>query len=70
MSIGRYLNAYQQQRPELNQSESEMTMMGDIIYRVPTLRVAQGHALRGAGSTYCYYFIGPSHSNPHAMGKT
>ncbi|MEC7662459.1 MAG: carboxylesterase family protein [Pseudomonadota bacterium] len=63
------LNTYQQQRPELNQSEGEMTMMGDIIYRVPTLRVAQGHALRGAGSTYCYYFIGPSQQQSTRYGQ-
>ena len=37
-----------------------MAMVGDIAYRVPTLRVAQGHALRSTGSTYCYYFTGAS----------
>ena len=54
------LELYQQQRPELNQSQTEMAMVGDIAYRVPTLRVAQGHALRSTGSTYCYYFTGAS----------
>ena len=54
------LELYQQQRPELNQSQTEMAMIGDIAYRVPTLRVAQGHALRSTGSTYCYYFTGAS----------
>ena len=44
-------------------------MIGDIVYRLPTLRVAQGHALRSAGSTIVY-FIGSLQQQSHAMGKT
>ena len=52
----RLLSVYLQQRPDLSPQEAELAMLGDVRFRVPTLRVAQGHSLRGSGKTYCYYF--------------
>jgi len=52
----RLLSVYIQQRPDLSSEEAELAMLGDVLVRVPTLRVAQGHSLRGSGKTYCYYF--------------
>jgi carboxylesterase type B len=52
----RLLSIYRAQRSELSVEQAEMAMLGDIWVRLPTLRVAQGHALRGVGKTYCYCF--------------
>jgi para-nitrobenzyl esterase len=52
----RLLSTYVEQRPNLSPEQIETVMLGDVWARLPTLRVAHGHALRGSGKTYCYYF--------------
>ena len=52
----RLISTYREQRPNLSPEQIEKVMLGDVWARLPTLRVAQGHALRGSGKTYCYYF--------------
>ena len=50
------LQVYRRQYPELGELQAERAILNDLSYRLPTLRVAHGHALRGTGSTYCYSF--------------
>ena len=65
----RLLSTYREQRSELSAEQAEMAMLGDIWVRLPTLRVAQGHALRAAGKTYCYYFASSAPEMAAAHGS-
>jgi para-nitrobenzyl esterase len=59
---------YRQQHPELIEQQIEIAIAGDMSYRVPALRVAQGHALRGTGTTYCYRSMWPTKQQDFVFG--
>jgi para-nitrobenzyl esterase len=53
------VEAYKRSRPQLDDNQIAVTLLGDIAFRLPTLRMAQARAGRGA-STFMYLFTRPS----------
>ncbi len=58
---------YQAARPTLDLDEIRTTILGDLWFRVPSIRIAQGHANYANANTYMYLFewaspfLGASH---------
>ena len=50
------MSAYRVARPELDDAAVELAMLGDMWFRVPSIRIADGHAARGDGRTFMYLF--------------
>ena len=49
-------NAYHQARPALTKREANNIMVGDMWFRAPTIRIADGHARMSQGRTFMYQF--------------
>jgi carboxylesterase type B len=60
---------YQQARPELDEEEIANLIMGEMWFRVPGIRIADGHCQNGPGKTYMYLFTWESQflGAAHAM---
>ena len=50
------LAGYAQSRPQLDASECFKAALGDMWFRVPSLRIADGHQRYSARGTYVYVF--------------
>jgi para-nitrobenzyl esterase len=53
------IEAYRRSRPEASDNQIAITLVGDIAFRLPTLRMAEARAGRGA-SNWLYLFTRPS----------
>ena len=53
------IEAYRRSRPQLDDNQIAITLVGDIAFRLPTLRMAQARAGRGANN-WMYLFTRPS----------
>jgi len=63
------LKAYREARPHKSDTELEAAMMGDMWFRVPSLRLAEGQASKSPGRTYMYLFTweSPNAGAAHAL---
>jgi para-nitrobenzyl esterase len=63
------VRAYQNARPELDEEAVELAILGDMWFRVPSIRIAEGHAARQSGRTHMYLFTWESNllGAAHAM---
>jgi carboxylesterase type B len=61
--------AYRAARPTLDDDEVELAMLGDVWFRVPSLRIADGHTAQNVGRTFMYLFTWESQflGAAHAM---
>ncbi|MYJ74017.1 MAG: carboxylesterase family protein, partial [Gammaproteobacteria bacterium] len=61
--------AYRAARPELDAAGGEPAIMGDLWFRAPSIRIADGHAGHDRGRTYMYLFTWQSErlGAAHAM---
>ena len=61
--------AYGAARPELDAAGVELAIMGDMWFRAPSIRIADGHAGHDRGRTYMYLFTWESErlGATHAM---
>ena len=50
------LRSYLSARPELNSEQAAATMSADMWFRVPTIRIAEGHTVLSKAKTYMYLF--------------
>jgi para-nitrobenzyl esterase len=53
------IEAYRRSRPQLDDNQIAITLLGDIAFRLPTLRMAEARDGRGA-RTWIYLFTRPS----------
>ena len=53
------VEAYRRSRPQLDDNQIAITLLGDIAFRLPTLRMAEARAGRGANN-WMYLFTRPS----------
>ena len=53
------VEAYRRSRPSLDDNQIAITLLGDIAFRLPTLRMAEARSGRGAGN-WMYLFTRPS----------
>ena len=53
------VEAYRRSRPQLDDNQIAITLLGDIAFRLPTLRMAEARARRGANN-WMYLFTRPS----------
>jgi carboxylesterase type B len=62
------LDAYRKSRPGLSESDLELVIFGDMWFRLPSIRMADGHASHSPGRTFMYLFswespkIGAAHA--------
>ena len=63
------LRSYLSARPELNSEQAAATMSADMWFRVPTIRIAEGHTVLSKAKTYMYLFTWESQflGATHAM---
>ena len=47
---------YGEFNPSLTTGEIDLLIMGDCWFRVPALRIAEGHSIKSPGRTYVYHF--------------
>ncbi len=53
------IQTYRDSRPDLNENQIGLTLIGDMAFRIPTIRIAEARAERGS-PTYVYLFTRPS----------
>ena len=63
------LDTYRKSRPGLNEKDLELAIMGDMWFRVPSIRIAEGHAGQAPGRTFMYLFTweSPKAGATHAL---
>ncbi|MDC0213173.1 carboxylesterase family protein [Gammaproteobacteria bacterium] len=65
---GNLIAAYKKSRPELDDDEAKIALVGDAWFRLPSIRIAEGHAQARKGNTFMYLFewesqlIGAAHA--------
>lgn len=61
--------AYRDLRPQLDDEAVELAILGDMWFRVPSIRIAEGHAAQKSGRTHMYLFTWESNllGAAHAM---
>ena len=62
-------SAYQEAEPGLAHEDADVRLIGDLWFRVPSVRIAETHASRSSGRTYMYLFTWESQflGAAHAM---
>ena len=50
------INAYRQARPELDENDAKAALIGDVWFRVPSIRIAEGHSKFSKSRTFMYLF--------------
>lgn len=68
-SWDKVLDAYRKARPGCNETDLELAIMGDMWFRVPSIRMAEGHADQSQGRTFMYLFTweSPRAGATHAL---